>query len=740
MSEKSSEEKLKEIFLNLKTGIKALKSGMELLESGVKKLEEKVLGLTKEFKKVEIKIEKIEKEKEPEKIEILEKIYKRPLEEITFELSNKTLEKIYEKIHKERPDLYTIPKGIEKRGSAEIGKEETLCILCNLGPCEIVKGKEELKGICGADASVVSAKNFARLIAEGASTNLEHARRLTEIFKGIATKEIPLEIRDKKKLKLFAHSLGINLELSEEKILDEVAKKIFQMFSQQEGELILVVRATQNLIEKWRKYKVIPRGIEREILELFYKTSTVVDHYYKNILLSAVRCSLSDGWGSSLIATELQDILLGTPKPVKSFVNIGENVIFKDMVNVIVHGQDPIMADLLIKASFDSEIVELTKKVGAQGINILGLCDTGNEILMRKGVPSAGTFIHQEAVIATGAIEAMVLDGECVAPNIVQMANQFHTAIITTYPLSMMEGAIYVEFNKSYPLESAKEILKIAISKYKERKNSEINIPGNAVEVISGFSLEALMYIMGGRFRASLELLKENLINGKILGITVITGCDYSGTKENIEVELTKELIANNVLVLTTGCSAIKLGMAGLLTQEAVKLAGEGLREVVEGIGCPPVLHMGSFVDNSRILLTLTEIINTGGLGKDICDLPVVVCIPQWISKKAISIGMYFSASGLQVVFGSDFPFIGGKKTAYFLFDEIENYFGGSFRIASKVSDFVNIVMDRIWQKRKELGIDKPKPRILYDMAMRRALDEKMYIPSMHKLGFFKEK
>jgi carbon-monoxide dehydrogenase catalytic subunit len=740
MSEKSSEEKLRGTFLNLKTGIKALKLGMELLESGVKKLEEKILGLTKEVKKVEIKVEKIEREKEPEKIEILEKIYERPLEEITFELSNKTLEKIYEKIHKEKPALYTIPKRIEERKPTKIKKEVIHCTLCNFGPCEIVEDKEESKGICGADASMISAKNFARLVGEGAAINLERARRIAEIFKGAVTKEIPFQIKDKKKLKLFAYSLGIDLNLPEEKILEETVKKIFRMFSQQEGELISIHRAPQNLIEKWRKYKVIPRGMEREILELIYRTSMGVDHYYKNILLSAVRCSLSDGWGSSLITTELQDILFGTPKPIKSFVNIGENVIFKDMVNVVVHGQDPIMADLLREASFDSEIIELTKEIGAKGINLVGLCDTGNELLMRKGIPALGTFIHQEAVIATGAIEAIVLDGDCVAPNIVQIANQFHTAIITTNPLSMMEGVIYVEFNKNYPLESAKEILKISLLKYKERKNSEIYIPDDSVEVISGFSLEALMYIMGGRFRASLELLNENLINGKILGIAVITGDDYSGIKENVEVELTKELIANNILVLTTGCSAIKLGMAGLLTEEATKLAGEGLREVIEGIGCPPVLHMGSLVDNSRILQTLIEIINTGGLGKDIRDLPVVVCIPQWINTKAISLGMYFSASGIQVIFGSDFPFIGSKKTAYFLFNEMENYFGGAFKIASKASDFVNMVIDRIWQKRKELGIDKPKPRLLYDMAMRKVLDEKIYIPSIHKLGGFEEK
>lgn len=757
MSNKISEDKLKEIFLNLKTGIKALKSGMELLEKGLKGLEEKIFEketiqklsqiisgkldveelVEKKIERIEVKVEKIEIEKEPEKVEALEKISKKPLEEIAFKLQNETLEKVYEKIHKEKPEVYTLPKRIERRKPFEIEKEGILCLLCNLGPCKVVEGKEELKGTCGADANIVSARNFTRLVAEGAMTNLVKAREIVEIFKEIATGKIPFKIRDKRKLKLFAYTLGINLELSEKEILKEIAEKAHLLFSQQE-EIILTYRAPQSLIEKWRKHKVMPRSIEKEILELLYRTSMGVDQYYKNLLLGGLRCSLSDGWGGSLIATELKDILFGTPEPIRSFVNIGENVIRKDMINIVIHGCNPLMADLLIQTSKDLEMIELAKKVGAKGINLIGLCEVGNEILMRKGIPVAGTFIHQEAVIATGAIEVIIIDAQCVAPNIVQIANQFHTAIITTNPLNMLEGAIFVKNNREYPIESAKEILKIAISKYKERKSPEIYIPEDAVEIVSGFSLEALMYIMGGKFRASLELLNENIINGKILGIAIITGCDHFGKKENVQVEIVKELISNNILVLTTGCAAIKLGMAGLLTQEAGKFAGEGLREVIEIIGCPPVLHMGSCMDNSRILLTLTEMVNTGGLGKDISELPVVVCIPQWICEKVISIGMYFVASGVQVVFGSDFPVVGGKKTANFLFNEIENYFGGSFRIATEARDFVSIIIDRIKQKRKRLNIDQPKPRILYDMAMRRTLDEKIYVPSIHKLKFFK--
>nr|HDM99681.1 carbon monoxide dehydrogenase [Deltaproteobacteria bacterium] len=192
---------------------------------------------------------------------------------------------------------------------------------------------------------------------------------------------------------------------------------------------------------------------------------------------------------------------------------------------------------------------------------------------------------------------------------------------------------------------------------------------------------------------------------------------------EEIHIELAKELIANDILVLVTGCAATGMGRAGLLSPEALNLSGDGLKEVLETVGCPPVLHMGSCVDNSRILIAATEMVKTGGLGNDISDLPAVGCAPQWMSEKAVSIGQYFVSSGVYVVFGPGFPTTGSKVVTDYCFREMEKLYGGMWDKAETSNDFANKMIDKINRKRLNLGLDKKKERVLFDMAMRRELE-----------------
>lgn len=651
-------------------------------------------------------------------------------------VQTKTAEELYDKLKEE---VLTAPKRVERRGilPCAFGKGGTCCRICNMGPCQVVEGVEELRGVCGASAATVVARNFARMVAAGTSAHSDHGRHVAKAFYEAVHGEAPFEVRDKRKLRVVAQAFGVDPNLPEGDLLKELADAALRIFSQQEGELILTHRAPKPLLEKWRKYGVVPRGVDREVVELTHRTTIGVDQDYRNILMGAAKCSLADGWGGSMLATELQDLLLGNPQPLRAKVNIGLGVLKPDHVNVAVHGHDPILADALAQASYDPEIVAEAKKVGAKGINLSGICCTGNEVLMRKGIPIAGSFIQQEVAIATGALEAVVVDVQCIMQNVVEIAKYFHTAVITTSPIAMMEGAIHFPFDEKRALEVAKEILRTAIARFPLRDPSKVNIPDHTLDIVAGFSHEAIMYILGGRFRASYKPLNENIINGKILGIAAIVGCDQYRVNEPIQVELAKELIANNVLVLATGCSATQLAVAGLLSPEAAALAGPGLREVLEAVGCPPVLHMGACVDNSRILIAATEIVHTGGLGEDIYQIPAVGCAPQWMSEKAIAIGMYFVTTGVQVVFGPDFPTLGSKTVTDFLFYEIEKYFGGSWRVARTANEFANIMIDRINNGRKALGIDKPKPRVLFDMAMRRALEGPKYVPVFHGLGCF---
>ncbi|MCS7200167.1 MAG: anaerobic carbon-monoxide dehydrogenase catalytic subunit [Caldimicrobium sp.] len=626
---------------------------------------------------------------------------------------------------------------VEKRGTlpCAFGRGGTCCRVCFMGPCQVVEGVEELKGICGVSAATVVARNFARMVAAGTSAHSDHGRHVAKAFYEAVHGEAPIEIRDKRKLKVVAQRFGVDPNQPEQEILKGIAEAALQAFSQQDGELVLAKSAPKLVLERWRKHGVVPRGIDREVVELMHRTSVGVDQDYKNILLGAARCSLADGWGGSMIATELQDLLLGNPEPIRARVNIGLSVIRPDYVNVAVHGHDPLLADALAQASMDPEIVEMAKSVGAKGVNLSGVCCTGNEVLMRRGIPIAGSFVQQEVVIGTGAVEALIGDVQCVAQNVVNIAKYFHTAIITTSPISMMEGAIHVPFDEKRALEVAKEILKIAIQRYPLRDPSKVYIPEHSVEIVAGFSHETIMYILGGRFRASYAPLIENIKNGKIRGLALLAGCDQYRVEEPIQVELAKELIANDVLMLATGCSATVLAKAGLLSPEALSLAGPGLREVLEAVGCPPVLHMGACVDNSRVLIAATEITNMGTLTEDLPFIPAAGAAPQWMSEKAIAIGMYFVTTGVMAVFGPDFPTLGSKVVTDFLFHEIEKYFYGCWRVARTANEFANIMLDRIALGRRILGIDKPKPRILFDMAMRRALEGQRYIPPLHGLG-----
>jgi carbon-monoxide dehydrogenase catalytic subunit len=451
---------------------------------------------------------------------------------------------------------------------------------------------------------------------------------------------------------------------------------------------------------------------------MMHRTHMGVDQEYHNIMLQASRCALADGWGSSMLSTELTDIMFGTPVPIRATVDLG--VLKPDQVNVTVHGHEPLLAEALCIASSDLEILDLAKKAGAKGINLAGVCCTGNEILMRRGIPVAAGFVQQEMALATGAIEAMVVDVQCIMQSVGEIAKSFHTDIITTNYRAKMPEGVHIQFEEHDALNSAKRILKHAIGNYKKR--GAFYIPEQSkLDVVVGFSHETINYMLGGRFRASYRPLNDNIINGRIRGVAAIVGCDNFKLNDDAHVIIARELIKNNILVLATGCAATGLGRAGLARPEAAQFCGESLAEVCETVGMPPVLHMGSCVDNSRILIAATEMVREGGLGDDISDLPAIGTAPLWMSEKAVAIGQYFVASGAQVVF-QNLPTSGAKKFNSYLLNGIKNIFGAHWNVASEPLEIARLMIERIEAKRDALGINKKKERVLFDMEMRRDL------------------
>jgi carbon-monoxide dehydrogenase catalytic subunit len=626
------------------------------------------------------------------------------------ELDRKGIETVWDRSEQQEP----------RCGFGELG---ICCRNCYMGPCRIDPfGEGAQTGVCGATPEVIVARNFGRMIAAGAAAHSDHGRDVAKTLALAAQHpNSGYSIRDVNKLMRVARNLHVPTEgRSKEEIALDVAQKALESFGRQEGETPFIELAPESRRNIWRQLDVVPRGIDREIVEMMHRTTMGVDQDHRSLVLHGARTALADGWGGSMIATELQDILFGTPSPIRGQVNLG--VLSETNVNIVVHGHEPALSEMLVLAAKDKQLIELAKSKGAAGVSLSGICCTANEILLRHGLPIAGNILQQELAISTGAVEAMVVDVQCIMPSLPEFCKCFHTHLITTSAKGKIPGARHFAFSEETALQTAKDILRDAISNFSNRR--DVSIPKEKMDLIAGFSHEAINYMLGGHFRGSYTPLNDNIINGRIKGVAGVVGCgNPKVTHDRPHVDLVKELIANDILVVQTGCSAVACAKAGLLIPEAAeKHAGKGLAEVCRTVGIPPVLHSGSCVDNSRILIALSEMVKAGGLGKDISDLPVAGAAPEWMSEKAIAIGHYFVASGVFTVFGIGLPIFGSRVFTDYVFRELESILGGMWAVEPDPGKMAGLIIDHINHKRKKLGIDKGKERVLYDMEMRREL------------------
>ncbi len=623
-----------------------------------------------------------------------------------------------------------------------IGVEGACCRICAQAPCRVPPPKkkegesgEEKKqrmGLCGATAETIVARNFARMVAAGTAAHSDHSRGVAKLFKEIAHGQAPgYEVKDVVKLKRVAKDWDVAITVGEGEdaksrdklaIAKELADKVLAEFGQQEGEINYVKRAPAKRQEIWRKNGVVPRGVDIEVVELMHRTHMGVDQDYHNLIKQSVRCSLADGWAGSMISTDLQDIMFGCPVPIAGEINLG--VLKADHVNVVMHGHEPLLPEMLYVASQDPELITYAQNKGAKGIQLAGMCCSANEVLMRHGVPVAGNYLHQELAVVTGAVDALVVDVQCEMQALENVAKCYHTKIVTTDDRAKMPLAEHIPFDEHHALDVAKKIIRLAIDNYPNRK-APVMIPSASSPMVVGFSYETIQYLLGGSIRGSYYTLNDNIINGRVRGVAGVVGCNNCRTtQDSSHMILIKELLKNDVIVLSTGCAAMAAGKYGLLTPEAAsKYCGPGLAEVCETVGIPPVLHMGACVDNSRILMAATACVKAGGLGSDISDLPAAGAAPEWMSEKAVAIGQYFVASGVYTLFGVTWPTTGSELLTDYLFKGIEEEYGGKWDFVEDPEEMARRMIAHIDLKRKALGIDKARERVLMDMDMRRKLE-----------------
>jgi carbon-monoxide dehydrogenase catalytic subunit len=609
-----------------------------------------------------------------------------------------------------------------------IGSAGMCCKICGMGPCRLTK--EGQTGVCGATIDTIQARNLIRAISAGSAAHSDHGRDMAFTLKAVANEEAEgYVLRDIAKLRNVASLYDIPIEgRSPQEIANDLADLYIAQFGQQKGEIILTKRAPEKRQKLWEEQGVIPRGVDREVVEALHRTHIGDDQDPEHILQHAIRTGLADGWGGSLIATDVSDILFGTPAPIVGQANLG--VLKDDMVNVVVHGHEPTLSQMIVAASQDPEIIEYAKEAGANGVNLSGICCTANEILMRQGIPAAGNFLHQELAIITGSVEAMVVDVQCIMQALVDLADNFHTLVITTSPKVKIKGATHIEFDEHKALTIAKDILRTAIDNYKNR--GETQIPQVLEDLIPGFSHEYINYMLGGNYRASFRPLNDAIMSGRIRGVAAIVGCNNPRSKQDyLHTYVTQELLKQDVLVVETGCGAIASAKLGLLLGEAgLDKVGPGLREVCETVGIPPVLHMGSCVDNTRILTVLTQMVEEGGLGDDIDQVPAVGLAPEWMSEKALSIATYCVASGAYVIFGGASP-ISGMPDRVSDSDIVLNYiskgwediYGGKLEFIPDPDDMISATLEHIDKKRAALGLTEYNAEIFGQSGDTRMLE-----------------
>ena len=588
------------------------------------------------------------------------------------------------------------------------GEAGTCCRICSMGPCRITK--KAPRGICGCDVHGIVARNYLRFTAGGSATHSDHGRSIAHTLY-LAKPDGAYQVKDPEKLKRIAKEWDIETENKDiYDLAHEVALTGLMEYGKPFGVQRFTKRAPEHTQELWDKAGITPRAIDREVSQSMHMTHMGCSSLPEALIRQSLRAGLSDGWGGSMMGTELSDVLFGTPKPVDTEANIG--VMEKDMVNIVVHGHDPSLSEMVVFYAQDPEMIALAKSYGAKGINVCGVCCTANEVAMRHGIPMAGNFLQQENVVLTGACEAIVVDVQCIFPALGPLSKCFHTKFVTTSPIARMPDSEYIEFHEETAAENAKAIVKMAVENFQNRNQDLVNIPQLKSKARVGYSVEAIKKCLDGVTNShvdelgTLKPLADVVKAGVLRGAVAMVGCNNPKVRpDTAHIELMKKLLKNDIIVVVSGCSAQAAAKAGLMDPEAKDYCGEGLKRVCELVGIPPVLHMGSCVDISRMMILASDLAKDWGC--NISQIPLCGCAPEWMSEKAVSIGNYVVSTGIDTFLGVDPYSKGSSEVTELLQGEtgIKTWVEANYTVELDIEKMGDMMIERIEQKRAALGI-----------------------------------
>lgn len=588
----------------------------------------------------------------------------------------------------------------------KFGEQGICCRICSMGPCRITP--KAPRGICGCDAHGIAGRNFLRFVAGGAATHSDHGREICHTLSTVS-EDGNYKVKDPEKLLRIAKEWGVETEGKDiYDLAHEMAELALMEYGKPHGVQRWLSRAPKHTQEIWRREEIEPRAIDREVSTAMHMTHMGNSSKAEALIRQSLRTGMSDGWGGSMCGTEFSDVMFGTPKPVDTEANLG--VMKEDQVNIIVHGHDPSLSEMICEYAEDPEMVALAKSLGAKGINVAGVCCTSNEVAMRRGVPMAGNFLQQENVVLTGACEVIVVDVQCIFPALGPLSKCFHTKFITTSPIAQMPDSDFIRFNARTAGENAKKIVRTAVENFVNRKPELVHIPQLKQKATVGYSVEAIIRQLDKVANSQADPtgttkpLIDCITSGVLRGVVAMVGCNNPRVRpDSAHVELMKKLIKHDILLILSGCSAQAAARAGLMDKRAKDLCGAGLKRVCELADIPPVLHMGSCVDISRMVVLASRISKDSGL--NISQLPIVGCAPEWMSEKAVSIGNYVVATGIDTFLGVAPQVTGSSQVTELLTGGIRDWVEAAYTVETDIDKLGDLMIERIEEKRSALGI-----------------------------------
>jgi len=588
---------------------------------------------------------------------------------------------------------------VKMQPQCNFGRTGVCCRICLQGPCRITK--KSSKGICGAHGYTIVARNLIRAIAGGCGAHADHSRHMFyAIHEMLEGKAPDYSIEDPDKLHRVAQRLGLSQEGKDDvTLLKEVVALAEADFSKMGPEPCKWLETTvvPGRMEKFDACNIQPRSVHTTIAEVMGQTHMGVDADPVNLIFQGLKTALADYVGMH-IATDLSDILFGTPKPVTTEANFG--VIDPEMVNIAVHGHNPLLSEMIVRQA--REMKAEAEAAGAKGVKCMGICCTGNEVLMRQGVPVLTNFLSQELPIMTGAIDLMVVDVQCIMPGIKALSDCYHTRVVTTMSHSKIPGSYHVEFTEDRAVEKAREVITLAIEAYKERKDKGVSIPDIKHKVTAGFSMEAMEEMLGAvNPDEPIKVVTDAIESGQLRGVVLLAGCNNLRVPHDASgAHIIKELAKSNVLLLATGCAAGTAAKLGLMNDSAVdEYAGEGLKAFYKTLNdankdrlkekLPLVFHMGSCVDNSRAYDFTTALARQWNV--DVPKVPFVASAPEAMSEKAVSIGSWCVTLGIPTHVGVVPEVTGSALVDGIALQIAEDVYGGYF----------------IWEEDPEKSVEK---------------------------------